>query len=75
MHVRDCVSYEESCLIHAKERKKKKKGKLIRAPPMDEIATCTYFYMREAEHDWVWLAKARGQSGHDHSHVPLHVRA
>ena len=33
MHVRDCVSYEESCLIHAKERKKKKKGKLIRAPP------------------------------------------
>ena len=25
MHVRDCVSYEESCLIHAKERKKKEK--------------------------------------------------
>ena len=24
---------------------------------MDEVATCTCLYMREAEHDWVWLAK------------------
>ena len=24
---------------------------------MDEIATCTCLYKREAEHDWVWLAK------------------
>ena len=46
MHVRDCVSYEESCLIHAKERKKKKNSAAKQKPATLEGVRALAFSMR-----------------------------